>query len=143
MLVGAGSEYLTNECATVSDIILAGALGGIGGGVGKLALLRHGRRSLTRVTGKEWSHAIPSHWTKHAPDRIKAFLNRRGGLNGSWVSPKRHFKHDPYRYPKGYKQFGNRFYSPLQKLDRIPDWMKAASAAGTMGSNVAGRNCGC
>jgi RHS repeat-associated protein len=33
-VIGAGLEYLTNDCATASDIILAGAMGAIGGGFG-------------------------------------------------------------------------------------------------------------
>jgi RHS repeat-associated protein len=33
-VIGAGLEYLTNDCATASDIILAGVMGAIGGGLG-------------------------------------------------------------------------------------------------------------
>jgi RHS repeat-associated protein len=33
-LIGAGLEYLTNPCASAGDIILAGAMGAVGGGFG-------------------------------------------------------------------------------------------------------------
>ena len=35
-LIGAGGEYLTNDCATLEDIVKAGALGAIGGHLGSL-----------------------------------------------------------------------------------------------------------
>ncbi|KTE85173.1 hypothetical protein ATE72_04755 [Sphingopyxis sp. HXXIV] len=146
--IGAGIEYFTNDCASASDIILAGALGGIGGGFSKLALLRHGPRSLTRVTGKEWSHAISrkrvnSLFPKETWPRMNRMLNKRGGLNGSWVDPKRHYKHDADRYPIGHGQMGNRLPKPLRGLDRIPDWMKATSASIFAGTTVVGEDCEC
>jgi hypothetical protein len=98
--VGVGLEYLTNPCATWSDLVLAGAIGGIGGGIGELRYLRYGARALTRETGFEWSHSLSrSFVNRRLPDFMKNAMNRRGGLNGSWVKPLRHFKHDPFRYP--------------------------------------------
>jgi RHS repeat-associated protein len=141
---GAGLEWLTNHCATASDIILAGALGGIGGGFGGATLLRHGAKSLTRETGKEWSHGVGRKLIKHIPwKRARKFLNQRGGYNGSWVTPKRHFKHDFYRYPKGRDaSWGNKWIPAARFADRIPDWMKASAGSGAAGAGVAG-DCKC
>ena len=50
--IGAGIEYLTNNCATASDIILAGALGGIGGGFGGKALTKGLSGLSNRTKGK-------------------------------------------------------------------------------------------
>ncbi len=146
IIIGAGLEYLINDCATASDIILAGALGGIGGGFGGATLLRHGAKSLTRVTGKEWSHAIGRNWIKKLPwKRSRKFMNQRGGYNGSWVTPKRHYKHDYYRYPKGRDaSWGNKYGRARAAADRIPDWMKISGGSGVAGMGIAGGgDCGC
>ncbi len=136
---GVGFEYFTNQCATAGDLILAGAIGGIGGGIGKLGLLRHGPRSLTRITGKEWSHPIPKRTVdKYTSGALNKALNRRGGLNGSWVKPGRHFKHDTKRWPKGHRDLGDRYWKPLRGLDRLPDWTKASAGSGTAGAAVSG-----
>jgi RHS repeat-associated protein len=134
--VGAGLEYLTNDCATASDIILVGALGGTGGGLGGATLLRHGARSLTRVTGKEWSHGAGRKWIKDniRNKRLADLLNQRGGYNGSWTSPKRHFKHDKSRYPKGNGAWGNKWHPAVRPFDRVPDWLKASAGSGALGS---------
>lgn len=144
-LIGAGLEWWTNPCATATDIIMAGALGAVGGGLGKLALLRHGSRALTREIGKEWSHSIPRRVVNNLPQALRGPLNRRGGLNGSWVTPKRHFKHDPHRNPVGSGNggMGQRLHPALQKLDRIPDWMKASGGAGLGGAIVSANSCAC
>jgi hypothetical protein len=112
-VIGAGLEYLTNDCATASDILLAGGLGAVVGGLSKLALLRHGPKSLTRVTGKEWSHSISRKTLKkYTSGNSYKFLNKRGGSNGSWTSPKRHYMHDPSRFPKGWIEMGDRLPAP-------------------------------
>ena len=142
--IGGGLEYLTNPCATWKDIALAAGIGAVGGGISKAAFLRFGPKSLTRQTGKEWSHAI----AKRTVDRIpfasaRRFLNRRGGYNGSWTTPKRHFKHDKHRYPKGYDQFGDRYSERRQLFDRVPDWLKGTVVGGALGAGVSGNNSSC
>ena len=133
--IGVGLEYITNPCATWQDLVLAGALGGIGGGLGQLRYLRYGPRSLTRVTGHEWSHAIPKRWVnRFTSGAMRKALNKRGGTNGSWVRPERAFRQDPFRYPKGWNVFGKRYYPILRPLDRIPDWLKASATSGAIGS---------
>jgi RHS repeat-associated protein len=142
--IGAGIEYLTNECATAGDILLAGGLGAVGGGLSKLVFLRYGPRALARETGLEWSHSISRKVVeKYFPQWSHKVLNKRGGLNGSWASPKRHFRHDADRYPTGYDQMGDRLIAPLRALDRIPDWLKATGGSGAAGSAISGGQCGC
>ncbi|QFT78732.1 RHS repeat-associated core domain-containing protein [Erythrobacter sp. THAF29] len=144
-MVGAGIavaiEYFTNDCADIYDLAMAGALGAIGGGTGFRILYRFGPRSLSRVTGKEWSHSVPkSAVNKFTSGRLRNALNRRGGLNGSWASPRRHYKHDPKRWPIGYRQMGRRLPGSLQKLDRIPDWLKVSTATGAAAAAVTGED---
>jgi RHS repeat-associated protein len=142
--IGAGLEYVTNECATAGDILLAGGLGAAGGGLSKLAFLRFGPRSLTRVTGREWSHSIPRKLVnRNVSGPANKIMNQRGGLNGSWVSPQRHFKHDAARYPLGNHMMGERYRKELRALDRIPDWLKGTVSSGAIGTGIAGGQCGC
>jgi RHS repeat-associated protein len=142
--IGAGLEYLTNRCATTSDILLAGAIGGLGGSLSKGFFLRYDSKSLTRETGFEWSHSIARKFVdRYTSGPLKKFLNRRGGFNGSWASPRRHYMHDNYRYPSGWKQFGDRLPAELQYIDRVPDWFKATVVAGGIGAGIVGTECGC
>jgi RHS repeat-associated protein len=143
-VIGAGAEILFNDCATASDILLAGGLGAFGGGLSKMAFLRYGPRALTRETGLEWSHTISRMVVKkYFPQWSHKILNQRGGLNGSWVSPKRHYLHDSARYPSLWRQMGEKLRPELQALDRIPDWLKATTGSGAFGSALAGGRCGC
>lgn len=143
-LIGAGLEYFTNPCATFSDIVFAGAFGAVGGGISKAVFLRFGPRSLSRITGKEWSHSISrSTVNRYTRGRVNQFLNRRGGINGSWVDPKRHYRHDPARFPKGYQDFGRRLPAPIRAADRAPDWLKGSAASGAAGSAIVGSDCEC
>jgi RHS repeat-associated protein len=137
--VGVGLEYLTNPCATTEDLVLAGAIGGIGGGIGQLRLLRYGSKALTRETGLEWSHSLSKRLVdKFTRGPLRRALNRRGGFNGSWATPQRHYRHDPFRFPKGWKQMGDR-YNPFRAgVDRMPDWLKASLGSGGVGSAVSG-----
>ncbi len=142
--LGVGLEYLTNPCATLQDLALAGALGAFGGAVSQATFLRYGARSLTRETGKEWSHSVGKKWVnKYTSGRVNRALNERGGWNGSWASPKRHYKHDPRRYPKGWGAYGDRYGRTAQTADRIPDWAKGTAAGSTIAAGIAGNECGC
>ncbi|MEQ1932232.1 MAG: RHS repeat-associated core domain-containing protein, partial [Parvularculaceae bacterium] len=143
--IGVGLEYLTNPCATTSDLLLAGAIGGIGGGVSGAVFLKHGAKALTRQVGKEWSHSIPKTLVnKYTRGSLRKTLNKRGGLNGSWVKPARHYRHDPSRWPSGWDKFGDRLPRSLQYLDRVPDWLKGSAAGGALGAAAAGNNdCAC
>jgi hypothetical protein len=52
--------------------------------------------------------------------------------------------HDSFRYPAGWRNWGDRLSRPLQQLDRIPDWLKGATAGGAAGAAATpGSDCGC
>ncbi len=59
--------------------------------------------------GKEFSHWIP---------------NRLGGprsiWNGNYVTPARHYLHDPFRFPPGWRDLGPKLNPFFQQLDRLP-----------------------
>ena len=137
---GAGLEYLTNPCAKPSDIFLAGVIGALGGGISKTAFLRYGPKSLTRETGKEWSHSISRKTVnRNTSGSLNRALNRRGGLNGSWRSPQSHAAHDPSRHVAGVDPLP----LPMRVIDRIPDWLKGTALGGGVGAGMAGGDCGC
>jgi RHS repeat-associated protein len=138
--LGAGLEALTNPCASAGDILLAGAFGAVGGGLSKAAFLSLGAKSLTRETGKEWSHSIARKVVdKYTSGAVNKFLNQRGGLNGSWRSPASHARHDPSRHVAGVDPMP----LPLRVLDRVPDWLKGTAAGAGAGAGIAGGRCGC
>jgi RHS repeat-associated protein len=138
--IGAGLEYLTNPCASATDILLAGGLGALGGGLSKAVFLRLGPRSLTRETGLEWSHSIArSTVNRHTSGGVNRVLNQRGGLNGSWRTPASHARHDASRHVPGVDPMP----LPLRALDRIPDWLKGTGLGGGVGAAVAGGDCEC
>lgn len=119
-------------------------------------LYRLGPRSLARETGLEWSHAIsrktvnrlfPKPTVQRGPnsalsnmERFNRFMNRqlnkRGGLNGNWATPQRHYRHDNSRWPTNHAEMGDRLPPSLQKLDRIPDWLKISGASGVAGAGA-------
>jgi RHS repeat-associated protein len=141
--IGVGLEYLTNPCPTWQDLALAGALGGLGGGLGQLRFLRFAPRSLTRNTGYEWSHTIPKRMVEKLPWKwARESMNKRGGYNGNWAQPARHYRHDPHRYPLGWEKMGKRLPGGLKDVDRVPDWLKASAASGAAGSGAAGDGSG-
>lgn len=143
-VLGAGLEYFTNPCASAADLLFAASTGALGGGLSKLHYLRHAPRALSRVIGKEWSHTIPKRIVdRYTSGWLRRILNRRGGLNGSWVTPRRHFKHDFYRYPRGSGDWGKRYPIVLRQIDRIPDWFKGSVASGVGASMAAGNNNRC
>jgi hypothetical protein len=83
--------------------------------------------------GFEFSHWLP---------------NRLGGLrslyNGNYVSQGFHYLTDPFRFPPGWQQYGDKLPSLLQQLGRIP-WVYpgAAAGAGVGAASVASQQCGC
>jgi RHS repeat-associated protein len=125
-----GSDDVVDPC---SSIYSAGDWGGFAweiaaGGAGGL------RAAGTRGVGREFSHWIP---------------NRMGGprslWNGNYVSPARHYYHDPYRYPPGYKNLGPKWQPIRQQFDRIPNVYKGAAAGAVWGAaSMSGKsNCEC
>lgn len=98
-----GTNGAVNKC---SGYYTAGEVAGvavdtvIGGGAGWEAAGAKG-------AGKEFSHWIP---------------NRMGGprskWNGNYVTPAQHYYHDPFRYPRGWRDLGDKYPAWLQQLDR-------------------------
>jgi hypothetical protein len=80
------------------------ALGGVGG--------------LGRAAGKEFSHWIPDRLLRKTGSDFLRKTFGRSPLDGNYVSPARHFKHDPYRFPGGNN--GSKLPPIVQQLDRIP-----------------------
>ena len=113
-------DYWLVQATTVdwTSVAISGALGAIG-------VKSAGRKIVN--DGKEFSHWIPK---RLLPQSLK---NSKSPWLGNTVSPKRHFKHDNYRYPRGWRKMGNRFPRPLQQLDRIPNGIKGIGAGGALG----------
>jgi hypothetical protein len=83
--------------------------------------------------GKEFSHWIP---------------NRMRGprWNGNFVPPSRHYYHDPYRYPKGWRDLGPKWNPVRQQFDRIPNVYKggvAGAGCGAVDAAASGSGCTC
>ena len=85
--------------------------------------------------GKEFSHWIPR---RHLPDWLK---KKKSPWLGNYVSPRRHFKHDNYRYPRGWRDMGSRYPRLIQQIDRIPNAIKGIGAGGALGT--LNSNCEC
>jgi hypothetical protein len=71
------------------------------------------RAAGTRGAGREFSHWIPARWG--GPRTI---------FNGNYVSPARHYYHDPFRYPAGWQDLGRKWNPILSQIDRIPNVYK-------------------
>ena len=120
---------------------ISAALGAFGAG-GGLA------RSGIKRAGLEWSHFVAKKNVNNLTSKgskLNKLLNRRGGLNGQWVSPRRHSRHDFYRRLKGEKVADkpNKFF---RGLDRIPDYLKGGVGLPVIGEGRhfgKGEKCGC
>jgi RHS repeat-associated protein len=101
--------YGAGEWTGTGLALVTGAAGGI-------------KAAGAKAAGKEFSHWIP---------------NRMGGprsiWNGNYVSPARHYKHDPFRYPSGWRDLGPKWNPALQQLDRIPNAIKGGAAGAAYG----------
>lgn len=130
-------EYSAGEWAGIAGSFATGLVGGvIAAGV--------------KAEGMEFSHAIPARVFRPSSKSYSATLDAAFGwaektiLNGNYVTPLRHYLHDPFRYPKGWRDFGEKLPSWLQQLDRIPNVFKggaAGAAYGAAGSAMNGCTC--
>ena len=135
--IGIGLELLTNECATLKDIVFAGIFGAAGGGlIGK---------SLIKTSGKEFSHWIPKRYFNPNSTSFKPVLNKtlgkfgRSRLNGNFVTPKLHSRTDPFRFLKGQTK-ADKLPSFIQQILRVLAWIPGA---GLIGLPAATGKCGC
>jgi RHS repeat-associated protein len=117
-------QYFATGCIDWKDAAVTGLLSAAGGTGGFWA-------SGIKRAGTEFSHWIP---------------RRKGGprsvWNGNYVSPQRHYYNDPFRYPPGWRDLGEKLPAPLQQFDRIPDMYKTAAASTGLGTAL-GNGCTC
>ncbi len=110
--------YDNGEWAGIGVSLATGFAGGV-------------RAAGAKGAGKEFSHWIP---------------NRMGGprstWNGNFVPPSRHYYHDPFRYPKGWRDLGPKWNPARQQFDRIPNIYKGTAAGGAYGAGGAAQS-GC
>lgn len=114
-------------------------------------------KSLVRRGGTEWSHWIPDRYVRPLTLRAKKsnpayietldnyfgwFVN--GPLNGNYVSPLEHYQTDMSRFPTGWRDFGSRFGTARQHLNRVPQWILGMGFVSAAVHNLADdSNCGC
>ncbi|WP_147405921.1 RHS repeat-associated core domain-containing protein, partial [Litorimonas taeanensis] len=126
------------KCLDYNSVLISGAFGvfGAGGGVARSGIKR---------AGQEWSHGISKKNVERffkKNGRIKNLLNRRGGLNGQWVSPQRHSGHDYWRRLKGEKVI-DKPHKFIRGFDRIPDYLKGGTGAPLLGQVRNNNDCQC
>jgi len=115
------TAYSTGEWAGFAHSFALGGAGGV-------------RMAGTRVAGlTEFSHWIPSRYLRDTGSRFLRITFGRSILNGNYVTPMRHYLHDPFRYPSGWRSFGPRFSPWLQQLDRTPWALRGAAGGGAWG----------
>ncbi len=132
--------YSAGEWAGVAWGVAAGGAGGL-------------RAAGVKGAGKEFSHWVPARYLRGASSRLgsrgRKFVNQtfgRSRANGNYVSPRQHYRHDPYRYPRGWRGMGDRLGPAGRQLDRVPRSLYGAGAGGAAtGASAAaqGGECGC
>lgn len=108
--------YGAGEWAGLGTSLVIGSGGGL-------------RAAGSRAAGVEFSHWIPDRILKKTGSTFIRRTFGRSVLNGNYVTPLRHFRHDPFRYPIGWRTFGRRLSPFLAQLDRTP-WVLRGTAAG-------------
>jgi hypothetical protein len=98
--------YIGGEATGFVVSVAMGATGGL-------------RATGSRMAGREFSHWIPHRFLK-GRGRWLARTFGRSRFNGNFVTPARHYLHDAFRYPAGWRQLGPRLPRFLQQLDRVP-----------------------
>jgi RHS repeat-associated protein len=110
--------------------------------VGEIGAIAHGiasggaaglRAAGSKMAGREFSHWIPNRFLKRFDSRFLRKTFGRSPLNGNYVTPARHYMHDPFRYPRGWKLLGDRLPAWLAQLDRTPWVLRGAVFGATWG----------
>jgi RHS repeat-associated protein len=141
-----GIQLLENggrfECVHWDSVAVSAVLGAVGGGIGG--------RTLVKAAGKEWSHFIPARFFRTTSKSYKPWLpkwlNNNRFLNGNYVTPQRHYSHDIFRFPQGWRLWGKRLPPEIAILNRAPDWAKGSilgGFAGATSSMPSKSKCGC
>ncbi|HEX4965046.1 MAG TPA: RHS repeat-associated core domain-containing protein [Thermoanaerobaculia bacterium] len=138
-LLDLGMQLASNgfnfHCVSWGEVALSAALGAVGGEFGG-----------AQRAGTEFSHWIPSRYFRPSSPYYKPWLPSwlNGELNGSYVSSARHYYHDPFRFPRGWQELGDKWPLLMQQLDRIPNWMKGGGAGAGAGAAAGGSgSCDC
>ena len=128
---GMGTNGVVNKCSNSysagqwSGVALDAALGGAAG------LEAAGANA--GKAGFEFSHWIPNR-----------FGGPRSLYNGNYVSQEFHYLTDPFRFPPGWQQYGDKLPTLLQQLGRISWVYPGAAAGGAAGAaSAASQSCGC
>ena len=137
-----GVDHIVNRCSglynstgEVAAVAHSVALGGAAG------LRAAGKRGV----GREFSHSIPHRFLKNRPAWLRNGFGR-SRLNGNYVTPARHYRHDPFRYPAGWRDLGPRLNPVLRQLDRLPRAVvgpAAGAAWGGAGAAINNAQCDC
>jgi RHS repeat-associated protein len=126
--------YTAGEWAGVVGSIFTGGAAGL-------------RVATKKAAGLEYSHWIPARVLRNRFGMTKKQAKKHNPWNGNYVTPERHYKHDPYRYPRGWKTMGDRLDGLEKHLDRIPTSVKGAGLYGGASAGAipthAGDECGC
>jgi len=100
-----------------------------------------------RATGLQYSHWIPDRILKKTGSKFLRDTFGRSVFNGNYVTPIRHYLHDPYSYFRGWEELGPKWNPILQQLDRIPNVFKGSAIGGAYGGASqavnSGSKCGC
>ncbi|MCC5645384.1 VWD domain-containing protein [Nostoc sp. CHAB 5824] len=121
--------------------------GSVGVSAGLGAICGGGTAALRNVgsqAGTIFSHALPKRWGRGTLFNQNSAIGR---LNGQYVSPMRHYKHDPFYYGGklrggqrtgrgAWRNWGDK-YGPLRRtIDRIPDFLKNSVIGGILGRGI-------
>jgi hypothetical protein len=128
---GMGTNGVVDKCSgaytagQVSGVALDAAIGGAAG--------LEAAEANAGKAGFEFSHWIPNR-----------FGGPRSLFNGNYVSQEFHYLTDPFRFPPGWQNYGDKLPALLQQLGRIP-WVYpgAAAGAGVGAASAAAQKCGC
>jgi RHS repeat-associated protein len=133
--VGGFFSALWTPCTSDSTFaVLSTAAGGAGGL----------RAAGSKAAGKEFSHWIPDRILKRTGSNFVRNTFGKSPFNGNFVSPTRHYLHDPYRFLRGMGADG-KLPAVLQQLDRVPRVYYGTGVGGGIGGAAVGANvnCGC
>jgi RHS repeat-associated protein len=120
-------EYSAGEWTGVGVSVVLGGVQGI-------------KAAGTKGVGREFSHWIADRVLKRTGSRWIRNTFGRSLFNGNYVTPFRHFLHDPYRFLKGYETLGERLPALLRQLDRVPRLYYGAGVGAAVGGTAAANN---
>jgi hypothetical protein len=132
---GGAFSALWTPCTSDSTFaVLTTAAGGAGGL----------RAAGSKAAGKEFSHWIPDRVLKRSGSQFLRNTFGTSRANGNYVTPMRHYLHDPHRMLRGTTRSGK--FPPVgQQLDRVPRVYYGAGGGAAVGGAAlaSGSGCGC